>query len=144
MPVLFWCLSCHALISSLLTVLSSAPVAMGYASSKLPLLPSICCQAVFGNKNKTFRPKKNFQKGTKLYQLHKYAKVTFSTPCERTRLLTPANSKVDLREKCCNGRRVETKSACTHLMPFTAQQCTNVRQFRFLSTGNTVVTVYTV
>jgi hypothetical protein len=32
-------------------------------------------QAVFGNKNKTFRPKKNFQKGTKLYQLHKYAKV---------------------------------------------------------------------
>ena len=33
-------------------------------------------QAVFGNKNKTFRPKKNFQKGTKLYQLHKYAKAT--------------------------------------------------------------------
>jgi hypothetical protein len=35
-------------------------------------------QAVFGNKHKTFRPKKNFQKGTKLYQLHKYAKVRFS------------------------------------------------------------------
>ena len=29
-------------------------------------------KAVFGNKNKTFRPKKNFAKGTKLYQLHKY------------------------------------------------------------------------
>jgi MOB kinase activator 1 len=33
-------------------------------------------KAVFGNKNKTFRPKKNFAKGTKLYQLHKYAKAT--------------------------------------------------------------------
>lgn len=33
-------------------------------------------KAVFGNKHKTFRPKKNFQKGTKLYQLHKYAKAT--------------------------------------------------------------------
>lgn len=32
--------------------------------------------AVFGQKNKTFRPKKNFAKGTKLYQLHKYAKAT--------------------------------------------------------------------
>ena len=32
-------------------------------------------QVLFGNKPKTFRPKKNFQKGTKLYQLHKYAKV---------------------------------------------------------------------
>ena len=33
-------------------------------------------KAVFGQKNKTFRPKKNFAKGTKLHQLHKYAKAT--------------------------------------------------------------------
>ena len=43
--------------------------------SSVRLLCGSCEQAVFGNKHKTFRPKKNFQKGTKLYQLHKYAKV---------------------------------------------------------------------
>lgn len=32
-----------------------------------------------GDKNKTFKPKKNINKGTKRYELHKYAKATLGS-----------------------------------------------------------------
>ena len=32
-----------------------------------------------GDKNRTFKPKKNINKGTKRYELHKYAKATLGS-----------------------------------------------------------------
>jgi len=51
---------------------------------------------IFSDKNKTFRPKKGFSKGTKRYELHKHAKATLGSGNLRTAVTLP--EREDLNE----------------------------------------------
>ncbi len=46
-------------------------------------------KGIFGDKNKTFRPKKQLSKGTKRYELHKHAKATLGSGDLRSAVALP-------------------------------------------------------
>jgi MOB kinase activator 1 len=65
-----------------------------------------------GDKNKTFKPKKSFSKGTKRYELHKHAKATLGSGNLRQAVMLPeredinewlaVNSKISFRVTSAN------------------------------------------